>query len=89
MADTDRHTDKSSYSSTLAKLTIKMTEVLSKTSTPTQTSDITTAPIDIKFDGTNYALWSQMVEMYISGKDKLGYINNDLPQPPQKDPTFR
>lgn len=27
--------------------------------------------------------------MYISGKDKLGYINGDLPQPPPTDPTFR
>lgn len=27
--------------------------------------------------------------MYISGKDKLGYINGDLPQPLQTDPTFR
>ncbi|XP_034919512.1 uncharacterized protein [Populus alba] len=43
-----------------------MTEVLSKTSAPTQTSDGATAPIGIKLDGTNYALWSQVVEMYIS-----------------------
>ncbi|KAJ9128909.1 hypothetical protein P3X46_034350 [Hevea brasiliensis] len=27
--------------------------------------------------------------MYISGKDKLGYINGDLPQPPETDPSFR
>ena len=27
--------------------------------------------------------------MYISGKDKLGYINGDIPQPPSTDPTFR
>ena len=40
-------------------------------------------------DGTNYALWSQIVEMYISGKDKLGCINGDLPQPPQTDLAFR
>ncbi|KAL6323471.1 hypothetical protein AAG906_039043 [Vitis piasezkii] len=32
----------------------------------------------IKLDGTNYALWSQVVEMYILGKDKLGYINGWL-----------
>ncbi|KAF2306639.1 hypothetical protein GH714_019993 [Hevea brasiliensis] len=30
-----------------------------------------------------------VVEMYISGKDKLGYINGDLPQPPETDPSFR
>nr|CAN77323.1 hypothetical protein VITISV_002173 [Vitis vinifera] len=27
--------------------------------------------------------------MYISGKDKLGYINGDSPQPPETDPSFR
>ena len=27
--------------------------------------------------------------MYISSKDKLGYINEDLPQPLEKDPLFR
>ena len=26
--------------------------------------------------------------MYISGKHKLGYINNDCPPPPQADPSF-
>ncbi|GAV58088.1 UBN2_3 domain-containing protein, partial [Cephalotus follicularis] len=40
-------------------------------------------------DGNNYGLWSQVVEMYISGKDKLGYINGDLPPPSPTDPGFR
>ena len=46
------------------------------------------APIGIKLDGTNYALWSQVVDMYVSGKEKLGYINGDLPQPSSTDPSF-
>lgn len=29
------------------------------------------------------------VEMYISKRDKLGYISGDLPQPEQTNPTFR
>ncbi|XP_073112977.1 uncharacterized protein [Elaeis guineensis] len=29
------------------------------------------------------------MEMYISGKDKLGYIKGDLPQPHEIDPSFR
>jgi len=29
------------------------------------------------------------MEMYISEKDKLGYINGDLPQLTPIDPTFR
>ena len=33
----------------------------------------------IKLDGQNYALWSQVMEMYIAGKDKLGYILGDIP----------
>ena len=28
-------------------------------------------------------------EIFISGRDKLGYINGDLPQPEPHDPTFR
>jgi hypothetical protein len=30
----------------------------------------------------------QVVEMYISGKDKLGFINDNIVQPPQTDPSF-
>ena len=41
----------------------------------------------IKLDGHNYALWSQV--MYIAGKDKLGYILGDTPQPEPTDPAFR
>ena len=53
------------------------------------TSDSATTQIGIKLDGMNYGLWSQIVEMYILGKDKLGYINGDLPQPKPNDPTFK
>ncbi|KAG6768521.1 hypothetical protein POTOM_027442 [Populus tomentosa] len=74
----------------LEDLTTRMTQALrqSLNQTPAVTYD-TAAPIAIKLNGTNYALWSQIVEMYISGKDKLGYINGDLPQPELNDPTFR
>ncbi|KAG6742011.1 hypothetical protein POTOM_055293 [Populus tomentosa] len=74
----------------LEDLTTRMTQALrqSLNQTPAVTYD-TAAPIAIKLNGTNYALWSQIVEMYISGKDKLGYINGDLPKPELNDPTFR
>ncbi|KAJ0093604.1 hypothetical protein Patl1_26521 [Pistacia atlantica] len=62
-----------------------MTQLLNQTQAPNY--DSSAQQIGIKFDGTNYALWSQIVEMYISGKDKLGYINGDLPQPQETDPT--
>ena len=73
----------------LFELTARMTKALSKAPTPIPTTDSETAPIGIKLDDTNYALWSQVIEMYISGKDKLGYINGDLLQPPTTDPSFR
>jgi len=66
-----------------------MNDVLTNASAPTQITDTLAAPIGIKLDGTNSALWSQVVEMYISGKDKLGYINSDIHQPPQIDPSFQ
>jgi len=78
-----------STSSMLTTLTHQMTEALSKVQTSTMSTETLTAPIGIKLDGSNYALWSQVVEMYISGKDKLGFINGDSPQPPTIDPAFR
>ena len=63
-------------------LTSQMTEALSKVQVSTSTNENSTAPIGIKLDGSNYARWSQVVEMYISGKDKLGYINGDCPPSP-------
>ena len=36
-----------------------------------------------------YALRSQVVEMYIFVKDKLGYINGELTPPSPTDPSFR
>ncbi|KAI9153763.1 hypothetical protein LWI28_016183 [Acer negundo] len=99
ISDTDEvvHSDESQSTPTsdepqstyiLTILTNRMVEVLTKASTPALTIDTSGALIDIKLDGTNYALWSQVVEMYIFGKDKLGYINGDFLQPPQTDPSF-
>ncbi|MCI04263.1 hypothetical protein A2U01_0025309, partial [Trifolium medium] len=73
-------------------LTSRMTQVLTQNQTQTHTTNndsSAAAQIGIKLDGSNYPLWSQIVEMYISGKDKLGYINGDLPQPLSTDPGFR
>jgi len=54
------------------KLTTKMADVLTKTSA--HTTEPFVVPIRIKLNDTNYGLWSQVIEMYISGQDKLGYI---------------
>ena len=84
-------TSGNSTDSILEYLTPRMTEVLTKNQTQTHlpTYDASAAQIGIKLDGINYALWSQVVEMYISGKDKLGYINGDFLQPEPTYLTFR
>ena len=69
--------------------TTQMAEALSKAQALTVISEPAALPIGIKLDGSNYALWSQVVKMYISGKDKLGYINGELTQPSPTDPSFR
>jgi gag-polypeptide of LTR copia-type/Retrotransposon gag protein len=45
------------------------------------------APIAIKLDGTNFGLWSQVVEMFVLSKDKLGHLNGERAQPPEGDLT--
>ena len=73
----------------LTELTTRMTKAFTKVQTLTQIIENSTAPIGIKSDGTNYALWSQVVKMYISRKDKLGYINGDFPGPSSTSASFR
>ena len=73
MADTDphsgEHSGESSISpSVLSELTARMTEALSKASTSIPATDLAIAPIGIKLDDTNYALWSQVIEMYVAGQ---------------------
>ena len=66
-----------------------MTDAFTKAQTPTQITKHFAALIGIKLDGTNYALWSQVVEMYIFGKDNLGYINGDFLEPSSMSASFR
>ena len=93
MADTDPHSSEHSGESSISpsvlfELTTRMIEALSKALTSIPATDLAIAPIGIKLDGTNYALWSQVVEMYVADKDKLSYINGDLPQSSTIDPSF-
>ncbi|KAK3043583.1 hypothetical protein RJ639_002162 [Escallonia herrerae] len=74
--------------SLLADLTSRLSQIMDQTPTAA-THETLAAPISIKLDDTNYGLWFLVVEMYISGKDKLGYINGDLPQPQETNPSFR
>ena len=74
----------------MVDLTSKMTQMLNQTQNQTQSQSYEPAvQIGVKLNDTNYALWSQVVEMYISGKDKLGYINGEFPQPQETDPGYR
>lgn len=90
--DPDTTSSASTQPSTLDDFTTKMTQLLQQTQLPNQAGvppyDVAVAPIGIKLNGTNYALWSQVLEMFISGRDKLGYINGDLPEPSKTDPGF-
>lgn len=65
----------------LETLTSKLTQILTHHQDLPSHAENSAPPIAVKLDGCNYGLWSQIVEMYISGKDKLGYINGDLPPP--------
>ena len=78
-SETEHHTGAPQSDSMFTEFTTKLTEALSKVQTPTLSTEPPAAPIGVKLNDINYALWSQVVEMYISGKDKLGYINGDLP----------
>lgn len=76
--------------SIMADLASRMTQMLNQTQTQIQSpSNESAVQIGVKLNGTNYALWSQVVELYISGKDKLGYINGEIPQPQETDPSYR
>lgn len=65
------------HGSILVELIKKMTEVLTKNQTQALTPnyDLFTTQTNIKLDDTNYAFSSQVVEMYISCKENLGYIS--------------
>ena len=79
-----------SFATILDDLTIKMQQVLTQTQISTNSSSYNFGiQMGIKLDGHNYALWSRVMEMYIVGKDKLGYILGDTPQPEPTDPSFR
>ena len=73
-------TGENSSAAILDDLTIKMQQSLTQTQISTNSSsDNFGIQMGIKLHGHNYALWSQVMEMYIAGKDKLGYILGDTP----------
>ena len=60
----------------LGNMTSRLSQLLNQISAKIVHESIA-APISVKLDNTNYGVWSQVAEMYISAKDKLGYINRE------------
>ncbi|XP_078150031.1 uncharacterized protein LOC144545316 [Carex rostrata] len=46
-------------------------------------------PIDVKFDGTNFGLWSQTVELYVKGKERTRHLTGVPPPPLSTEPTYQ
>ena len=55
------------------------TVTIHKTSFPT---------ISIKLDGPNYRVWSQIMEMHVTGRRKKGYITRRKVAPTENDPSY-
>ena len=64
MADNDSHSGEfPTTTSILYDLMTRITEALSKASTFIPTTNSRTAPIGIKLDDMNYAIWSQVLSL--------------------------
>ncbi|XP_078156808.1 uncharacterized protein LOC144552685 [Carex rostrata] len=79
--------DQSGTDALLEKLAQLLTAKNQVAAVPTPQFEGAAAPIAIKLDGTNFGLWSQVVEMFVLSKDKLGHLNGDRSQPPEGNPT--
>ena len=55
---------------------------------PTVTIQETNTSIHIKLDGTNYRIWSKVLEMHIAGRKKKGYITGRKIAPSESDPNY-
>jgi gag-polypeptide of LTR copia-type len=53
----------------------------------TMDSNIHPNPVDEKFNGSNYGMWSQSMELYIKGRNKLRHITGTPPL--STDPTYQ
>ncbi|XP_078166297.1 uncharacterized protein LOC144560951 [Carex rostrata] len=52
-------------------------------------ADGSNSPITVKFDGRNYGMWSQMVEVHLRSKNKLGHVSGSRTAPRQEDPEYK
>ncbi|KAI5343389.1 hypothetical protein L3X38_011265 [Prunus dulcis] len=51
-------------------------------------SDNAPFPNRVTLTETNYALWSQVMEMCIAARGKLGYLSGNTPQPSKLSSTY-
>ncbi|CAB4307832.1 unnamed protein product [Prunus armeniaca] len=51
-------------------------------------SDNAPFPTSVTLTKTNYALWSQVMDMCIDAREKLGYLTSDTPQPSKLSSTY-
>jgi gag-polypeptide of LTR copia-type len=79
----------------LEELTTRITKAvlqthLSSSSGPTKSNiskELNQAP-SIRFNGRNYWLWTQMVDVYLSSKKKMGYITGAIKRPNEADDDY-
>ncbi|KAK9218041.1 hypothetical protein WN943_006675 [Citrus x changshan-huyou] len=45
-------------------------------------------PTGITLDETNYSLWSQLMEMRMSARNKAGYLTREMKKPAPGDPNL-
>jgi gag-polypeptide of LTR copia-type len=79
---------KSEYVLILESLIATLSQLLQQ-KTGNFNPDVLTSAMAIKLDGKNFNLWSQMLKMKLSGKDKLGYIDGSTPKPSTIDGNYR
>jgi transposase InsO family protein len=78
----------------LEDLTVRLSQlILQNQQSPSQpppilVSEGSNRPIAVMFNGKNYGLWSQMVEVHLKSRDKIGYVNGEKPQPNPTDPGY-
>ncbi|KAA8517356.1 hypothetical protein F0562_017638 [Nyssa sinensis] len=51
-------------------------------------NDSSTMPFGFKLNGSNYSIWSQMMELHVTGQGKLGYLTGKTPQVDESNSAF-
>jgi gag-polypeptide of LTR copia-type len=73
----------------LENLTATLSQLLQQNKPVNPSQDGLASTMTIKLDGKNFNLWSQMLKMKLSGRDKLGYINGSITRPSETDVNYR